>query len=118
MSHKKKSVGRTIIEGLHEAIAYERGKLPGARVTRLPLTARSARPRPAPQYRGSRIAQLRIRLELSQTVFAYALNVSPETVRAWEQEKRVPDGAALRLLQVAERHPEVILEHIARRTAR
>jgi putative transcriptional regulator len=117
VSNKSKSIGRDIVEGLHEAIAYERGELPGARVTRIPLTARSVRVRPAPQYRGSRIARLRTRLELSQTVFAHALNVSPETVRAWEQEKRVPDGAALRLLQVAEKHPEVILEHIARRTA-
>ncbi|HEX9690595.1 MAG TPA: helix-turn-helix domain-containing protein [Gemmatimonadales bacterium] len=114
---KKKSVGREIIEGLREAIAYERGELPDVRVTRVPLTARSARVRPAPRYRGARIARLRSRLKLSQPVFAQALNVSPETIRAWEQEKRVPDGAVLRLLQVAERHPEVILEHIGRRTA-
>jgi len=38
-------------------------------------------------------------------------------VRSWEQEKRVPDGAALRLLQVADRHPEVILENVERRSA-
>jgi len=56
-------------------------------------------------------------LALSQTVFAKALNVSAETVRSWEQEKRVPEGAALRLLQVADRHPEVILENVERRPA-
>jgi len=60
---------------------------------------------------------LRARLRLSQPVFARALNVSPETIRAWEQGKRRPDGAALRLLQVAERHPEAIVEHVGRRTA-
>ena len=28
-------------------------------------------------------------------MFGKALNVSAETVRSWEQEKRVPEGAAL-----------------------
>jgi transcriptional regulator with XRE-family HTH domain len=60
---------------------------------------------------------LRARLRLSQSVFARALNVSPETIRAWEQGKRRPDGAALRLLQVAKRHPEAIVEQVCRRTA-
>ena len=113
---KKKRVGRQIVQGLHEAIAYERGELPDVRVSRVSLTARSAHVRPAPPFRGQQIARLRNRLKLSQPVFAHALNVSPETVRAWEQEKRVPDGAVLRLLQVAERHPEVILEYVASRT--
>ena len=109
---KRNSVGRQIIEGLEQAIAYEGGKLPRARVTRVALTARVAGARPAPRYSGSRIARLRSRLKLSQAVFAAALNVSPETVRAWEQGKRSPEGAALRLLQVAERHPAVILENV------
>ena len=69
-----------------------------------------------PAAAGRRIAELRSRLKLSQPVFAGALNVSSETVRAWEQGKRRPDGAALRLLQVAEQHPEVILEHLRQRT--
>ncbi len=47
-------------------------------------------------------------LRLSQPVFAKLLNVSPETVKAWEQGKRVPEGAAVRLLEVAEDHPEVL----------
>lgn len=91
--------------------------LRGDRVTRVPLTARVARVEPAPRYGGRRIARLRARLRLSQPVFARALNVSAETVRSWEREKRRPDGAALRLLQVAERHPEVILENVHRRSA-
>jgi DNA-binding transcriptional regulator YiaG len=34
-------------------------------------------------------------------VFAQVLNVNPETVKAWEQGKRQPDGAASRLLELA-----------------
>lgn len=114
---KKKSVGERIIEGLQEAVAYERGELSGLRVTRIRLTARAARVKPVPRYTGARVARLRARLKLSQPVFAEALNVSAETVRSWEQAKRLPDGAAVRLLQVAERYPEVILENVEARTA-
>lgn len=113
----KKTVGARIIAGLEEAIAYERGTLTGVRISRVPLTDRAADVTPAPAYSGARVAQLRARLKLSQPVFAKALNVSAATVRSWEQEKRAPNGAALRLLQVAERHPKVILENVSRRSA-
>lgn len=73
------------------------------------VTARAMTAAPAPQFTGGRIASLRKRLTLSQTVFAQALNVSAETVRAWEQGKRRPDGAALRLLQFAEASPDLVL---------
>lgn len=112
---KKKSMGASIIEGLEEAVAIERGEATGARTVRRPLTARVAEAAPAPAYGAARVARLRERLGLSQPVFAQALNVSPETVRAWEQRKREPDGAALRLLQVAEAHPEWILSVVRER---
>jgi putative transcriptional regulator len=54
-------------------------------------------------------------MELSQPVFAAALNVSAETIRAWEQGKREPDGPTLRLLEVAEQHPEVFLDKLRKR---
>jgi putative transcriptional regulator len=114
---KQRTLGREILEGLEEAIGYNRGARTGARTTRVPLAASEANVKRAPRYSGSRIARVRARLALSQTVFAKALNVSAETVRSWEQEKRFPDGAASRLLQVAERHPEVILENVQRRSA-
>jgi putative transcriptional regulator len=110
-------IGPEIIKGLQEALAFERGDRRGVRVTRVPLSAWAAEARPAPRYTGRRIAALRTRLKLSQSVFARALNVSAETVRAWEQGKRRPAGAALRLLQVADRHPLVLLEHLRLRSA-
>ncbi|HEX6535952.1 MAG TPA: helix-turn-helix domain-containing protein [Gemmatimonadaceae bacterium] len=111
----KKSIGAQLIEGLEEAVAIERGERTGARTVRRPLTARVAEAAPAPEYGARRVAKLRARLGLSQPVFAQALNVSPETVRAWEQQKRTPDGAALRLLQVAEAHPDWILSIVRER---
>ena len=110
------SVGEQIIEGMKEAVAFEYGKLPGALVGQVTLTARVAEASPAPTYSSVRIARIRSSLRLSQSVFAMALNVSAETVRAWEQGKREPDGAALRLLQIAEQHPEWILETVSIRS--
>ncbi|MGH7721094.1 MAG: helix-turn-helix domain-containing protein [Gemmatimonadaceae bacterium] len=105
---RENTLGEEIIEGLREAIAYERGEVTGLRLLE-PVSARDVKVRPAPEYTGEEVAAVRARLNLSQAVFALVLNVSPETVRAWEQEKRSPDGAALRLLEIAEHRPDLLL---------
>jgi putative transcriptional regulator len=56
------------------------------------------------------IARVRKRLKYSQSIFARVLNVSTKTVQAWEQGARVPSEAALKLLTIAKKHPEVLLE--------
>jgi putative transcriptional regulator len=104
------SMGSAIIEALGEAIAFRDGKKTGATVRT--VTARRAKVAPAPKYRGAQIARVRKLMKLSQPVFADALNVSSASVKSWEQGVNEPSGAALRLLQIAERHPEVILERI------
>jgi transcriptional regulator with XRE-family HTH domain len=45
---------------------------------------------------------------VSQAIFAQMMGVSASTVRAWEQGKREPEGAARRLLQIAELHPGIL----------
>ena len=34
--------------------------------------------------------------------------ISPDTVRCWEKGRRVPSGPALRLLQIARKHPQLL----------
>jgi putative transcriptional regulator len=63
-----------------------------------------------PAFDSRRIQKIRRGLDVSQRVFAEMLNVSLATVRSWEQGARTPDGAATRLLSIAERHPETIIE--------
>lgn len=116
MRSKKPSIGEQVLDGLREAIAFERGEVE-AHVHRVAFTAREAEASPAPAYTRERIAALRDRLHLSQTVFAQALNVSPDTVRAWEQGKREPEGAALRLLQITDENPQVVLQSVRGRRA-
>lgn len=55
------------------------------------------------------IRAIRMRLDVSQRVFSELLNVSPATVRSWEQGWRVPDGASRRLIAIARDFPEVIM---------
>ncbi|MDT8368149.1 MAG: helix-turn-helix domain-containing protein [Longimicrobiales bacterium] len=109
-AQKKGTFGDRLIESAREAVRIERGEAVPARVTR--YTASEAKVEPPPQYVSERIRGIRDQMALSQPVFAAALNVSPETVRAWEQGKREPDGATLRLLEVAELHPEVLLKKV------
>ena len=68
--------------------------------------------RPVPSMGPREVAAVRAGLSLSQRVFAQVLNVSPETVRGWEQGKRTPDGASLRLLELARAYPDWVLERI------
>lgn len=106
----KRRAGEDLIAGLREAVAFERGHPPaGVRVRRVPRTARDTTVAAPKNYSPSQIARVRASLKLSQQVFADALNVSAETVRAWEQGKRTPDGAALRLLEFTEKRPALLL---------
>jgi putative transcriptional regulator len=53
---------------------------------------------------------IRERLGLTQDQFAAALCISVKTLRNWEQGRRDPSGPAMRLLQIAAKHPDIILE--------
>jgi putative transcriptional regulator len=59
---------------------------------------------------GAAIRALRESLNASQYVLAALLNVSASAVESWEQGRRRPDGAALRLLDLYRRHPELAEE--------
>ncbi|MFM0287651.1 helix-turn-helix domain-containing protein [Paraburkholderia megapolitana] len=61
----------------------------------------------------STASEARSKLGLSQSQFATALGVSIRTLQEWEQGRRLPTGAAKRLLNIAARHPEVLLEELA-----
>lgn len=86
----------------------------------LVISSRSSRDLSMPQPRftalhneivvdSERVRNVRRKLAVSQREFANLLNVSVSAVRAWEQGLRTPDGASARLLEIAEHHPEVLL---------
>jgi putative transcriptional regulator len=54
------------------------------------------------------VKKIRSTYKLSQPEFAALMGISVKTLQNWEQGRRVPEGPARVLLQVAAKHPEVI----------
>jgi putative transcriptional regulator len=69
---------------------------------------RTVLPAPPEPMDAAAIRALRERVGASQAIFAFVLNVSPKTVQAWEAGARIPAGGNLKLLRVAEAHPEAV----------
>ena len=90
----KKELFDELVESIKEAGAYLRGEEEASRVTFIG--------EPDPRA-------VRGELGMTQEQFAAALAIDVGTLRDWERGRRDPDGPAMRLLQVAAKHPEVLL---------
>ena len=88
-------------ESLQDALPFDQGRELNLRITELPARPRKLRPRD--------IRAIRRSLNASQVLFATFLNVSPNTIRSWEQGTRRPQGADLKLLAIARKNPEALL---------
>lgn len=95
---------KVFMAGVQEMVEHYHGLRHDLRTTILPR-----RPKPMD---AAEIRALRERTGASQAFFGLALNVSPRTVQAWESGARTPDGGNLRLLRLAEAHPEIVFEHL------
>jgi putative transcriptional regulator len=84
-----------LVESVKEGVAYLRGEADPA----VPHFAGEPDPR-----------EIRARMGLTQEEFAETLYISVKTLRNWEQGRREPSGPAMRLLQIAAKHPEVLIE--------
>jgi putative transcriptional regulator len=58
------------------------------------------------------IKRIREKYNLTQEQFASLLGISVRTLHNWEQGRRVPEGPAMVLLRVADKHPEAILDAV------
>jgi len=54
------------------------------------------------------VAAIRAKTGLSQDRFARAFQISPHTLRNWEQGRRVPEGPARALLLAIDRDPKAL----------
>ena len=68
---------------------------------------------PADAATASTARDLRRRARLTQTEFAARLGVPVETIRNWEQGKRMPRGPARALLAVIAHAPETVFAALA-----
>ncbi len=72
-------------------------------------TTKVALPKRVEAIHPEEVRKIREKLKVSQAVFARLLNVPVVTEASWESGRRNPSGAALRLLQIARKEPEVLL---------
>jgi putative transcriptional regulator len=79
-----------------------------------PAVAAPATNPPAPPVAPSVVRDLRRRARLTQQQFATRLGVPVETIRNWEQGKRMPRGPARALLAVIAHAPETVFSALAR----
>lgn len=90
--------------GAEEALAHAQGK-------KVTLRTSSVLRRQKPlAFTPSRIRAIRKRLNVSQPVFAELLYVTKATASKWEQGLRKPSGSALRLLEIAEKQPHILVQ--------
>jgi putative transcriptional regulator len=75
-----------------------------------PLTPAAA---PVEAARSPAVRDLRRRARLTQQQFAARLGVPVETIRNWEQGKRMPRGPARALLAVIAHAPETVFAALA-----
>ena len=113
MAEEHSALGKLIIEGLQQAIAFERGEPVNVRVVTVEASAPREHLEGPPWYAPFLIREIRQKLSVSQATFAEMLGVSASSVGAWERGKREPEGPVRRLLQIAEAHPEVLWEACA-----
>ncbi|MBX3033223.1 MAG: hypothetical protein KF865_04800 [Bdellovibrionaceae bacterium] len=96
---RKSKVGQALIQGLEEAVAWQKGKM-DLRHEDLEL------PDDPPELDRKWIKHLREDiLHVSQPVLARYLGVTDKAVKAWEQGLSKPGGSASRLLQIAAWEP-------------
>jgi len=58
------------------------------------------------------VTVLRKRLKLSQNSFAKLYHINPETLKKWEQKKRVPDSISRAYLKCIQEAPDIIKQLI------
>ncbi len=63
-------------------------------------------------FQPGEIVAIRKSLGMSQAVFASVIGVTPASVMNWEYGRRTPSGPVCRLLRIAAKTPEVLLESV------
>lgn len=88
-----KQLFNDIVASMNEAIAITKGEQAPSRVF---------------TYERPNIKEIRAKTGLSQIQFAKKLNISPKTLRNWEQGTRTPTGPTITLMRILDKNPDLI----------
>ncbi|HEV7659933.1 MAG TPA: helix-turn-helix domain-containing protein [Allosphingosinicella sp.] len=95
------AAGSKILEGLTEALAHARGESTDARQVEVRIPDMVD------------VKAVRQSLGLTQSEFALRFGFKLDTVRNWEQAKRVPEASARALLTIIGAEPEAVRRALA-----
>lgn len=93
----EKALFNDLVEGLTEMVEIETGKKP--------FPAERSYTHKIPDVKA-----IRKKTTLKQNEFAEALGVSVAAVQSWETARRIPNGAARKLLLILEHQPQLVSE--------
>jgi putative transcriptional regulator len=98
---KKKTYKSDALAAIHETVSdmYDAGVIGKETMRRFDESCLT----PVHEFTAREIQALRKREEVSQTVFAYYLNVSKDVVSQWERGEKHPGGPTLKLLSLVEK---------------
>ena len=88
-----------IMKGLQEAIDFENGADTGAVVHKRTVI-------PIKEFTPEEIKAIRLKLSMTQNMFASCIGVTKKAVEAWEGGRSRPDGAARRTLGLMQANPD------------
>ena len=94
------NVYKGIIQGLNEAVEYEKG-VGKARVHKRMI-------KPVEDFAPEEIKAIRQSFDLSQATFATVMGVSVKTVEAWESGTNIPSGSSRRLMSMLRTDPQIL----------
>ena len=94
MKKKKMTAGESMIAGAKQALAFARGEKDHGCVVHIPAEID--------------VKAIRTKLNMTQEEFAGRFGFSINTLRHWEQGRRVPEGPTRAYLLVIDRNPKAV----------
>ncbi|MFI4938600.1 MAG: helix-turn-helix domain-containing protein [Candidatus Berkiellales bacterium] len=95
----KRNLFKELKAGLEEIQAHQSGM----------ITLRTySLKKPRPKVNDVLIRELRKKYNMSRTVFAHKLRVSPRTLEKWEQGETIPNDQAAALILMVQKYPDTL----------
>ena len=98
IKQKSKFEPRTLMENAHDIVTdlYETGMIDIQTMRKFDVMCFPE----VKKLSSTQIKKLRLREKMSQPIFARCLNISPSTVKKWEQGEKQPNGISLMILNL------------------
>lgn len=100
MKQGKRDIFGELVESVSAMRKHRQGKLT--------LRTHKIAPLPLPKVDGEIIRNTRMKLHVSQGLFASLLQVNPRTLANWEQDRSKPNDQAAALILLVRRFPDTL----------